>query len=83
MRLSRPARVLRRRGAIVEVETGGEAGWYSALARPEVRTGDWVLTNTEALLTILTREEAAEMSDAVAELEQASSVNSSGPEEWP
>lgn len=53
---------------MVEVDTGGQARWYSALARPEVRTGDWVLTHANLVLTILTEEEAAEMEDAVAEL---------------
>ena len=68
MCLSRPGRVLRRDGTMVEVQTGDRAGWYSALARPEVRTGDWVLTHANLVLTILTPDEAAEMSDAVAEL---------------
>ena len=66
----RPGRVVRRQGAMVEVDSGGEAGWYSTLARPEVRTGDWVLTNANVVLTILTREEAAEMVDTVAEPER-------------
>lgn len=69
MCLSRPGRVLRRQGAMVEVDTSGGLGWHSALTRPEVRAGDWVLTHAGAVLTILTREEAAEMADAVAELE--------------
>jgi hydrogenase maturation factor len=56
---------------MVEVDTGGMAGWYSALTRPEVRTGDWVLTHAGVVLTILTSEEAAEMADTVAELEAA------------
>ena len=68
MCLSRPGRVLRRRGAMVEVDTGDQVRWYSALARPEVRTGDWVLTHANLVLTILDEETAAEMADTVAEL---------------
>jgi hydrogenase maturation factor len=65
---SRPGRVLRRRGTMVEVESGGQTRWYSALARPEVRTGDRVLTHANLVLTILTAEEADEMEEALAEL---------------
>ena len=68
MCLSRPGRVLRRRGTMVEVDTGEQVRWCSALARPEVRTGDRVLTHANLVLTILTDDEAAEMEDAVAEL---------------
>lgn len=68
MCLSRPGRVVRRRGAMVEVDTGGQVRWYSAVARPEVRTGDLVLTHANFVLTILTEDEAAEMEDAIAEL---------------
>lgn len=53
---------------MVEVDTSGQVRWYSALARPEVRTGDWVLTHANLVLTILNDEEAAEMADAVAQL---------------
>jgi hydrogenase maturation factor len=52
---------------MVEVDTGGRARWCSAIARPEVRTGDWVLTHADLVLTILTEEEAADMADGVAE----------------
>jgi len=68
MGLSGPGRVLRRDGTMVEVRTGDQVRWCSALARPEVRTGDWVLTHPNLVLTILTADEAAEMADTVAEL---------------
>jgi hydrogenase maturation factor len=68
MCLSRPGRVLRRDAAMVEVQTGDRVRWYSALARPEVGPGDWVLTHANLVLAILAPEEAAEMADAVAEL---------------
>jgi Zn finger protein HypA/HybF involved in hydrogenase expression/hydrogenase maturation factor len=68
MCLSRPGRVVRHDGTMVEVQTGDQVRWHSALARPEVRTGDWVLTHANLVLTILTPDEAAEMADAVAEL---------------
>jgi len=53
---------------MVEVDTGDQVRWCSALARPEVRTGDRVLTHAGLVLTILTEDEAAEMEDAVAEV---------------
>ena len=68
MCMSRPGRVLRHDGSMVEVDTGGQVRWYSALARPEVRTGDRVLTHANLVLTILTEDEAAEIEDAIAEL---------------
>ncbi|HSR22120.1 MAG TPA: HypC/HybG/HupF family hydrogenase formation chaperone [Candidatus Eisenbacteria bacterium] len=68
MCLSRPGRVLRRDGTMVEVEAGGRTRWYSALARPEVRPGDRVLTHANLVLTILTTSEADQMETAVAEL---------------
>lgn len=68
MCLSMPGRVLRRDGTMVEVQAGDQVRWFSALARPEVRTGDWVLTHANLVLTILTSDEAAEMADSVAEL---------------
>jgi hydrogenase assembly chaperone HypC/HupF len=68
MCLSRPGRVLRRQGTRVEVDTAGVARWYSTVVRPEVRTGDWVLTHANLVLTILTEEEAAEMEAYAARL---------------
>ena len=53
---------------MVEVESGGQARWYSTLARPEVRPGDRVITHANLVLSILTEAEAAEMEAAVAEL---------------
>jgi hydrogenase maturation factor len=46
-----------------------------ALTRPEVRAGDCVVTHAGTVLTILTREEAAEMADAVAELEATALIH--------
>jgi hydrogenase assembly chaperone HypC/HupF len=66
--LGRPGRVLRRRGAMVEVETGGRPRWYSTLARPEVMPGDLVLTHASLVLAVLSPSEAAEMEEAFAEL---------------
>jgi hydrogenase maturation factor len=60
---------------MVEVDTGGALDWCSAVTRPEVRAGDWVLTHAGTVLTILTREEAAEMADAVAELEATAPIH--------
>jgi len=53
---------------MVEVDTGGQVRWYSAVARPEVRTGDRVLTHADLVLTILTEDEAGEIEDGLASL---------------
>lgn len=63
-----PGRVLRREGAMVEVETGGVTRWHSTLARPEVKAGDRVLTHANLVLSILSDSEAAEIEAAFAEL---------------
>lgn len=68
MCMSRPGRVLRREGAMVEVAAGGRVRWYSALACPEVRPGDRVLTHANLVLAILPDSEADEMEEAVAEV---------------
>lgn len=61
MCLSRRGRVLRRRGRMVEVDMGGQVRWFSALARPELRTDDRVLTHANLVLTNLTEDEAGEI----------------------
>jgi hydrogenase assembly chaperone HypC/HupF len=66
--LSMPGRVLRREGPMVEVETGGVTRWHSALACPEVKAGDRVLTHANLVLSILSEPEADEMEAAFAEL---------------
>jgi hydrogenase maturation factor len=63
-----PGRVLRREGSMVEVETGGVTRWHSTLARPDVKTGDRVLTHANLVLSILSESEADEMEAAFAEL---------------
>lgn len=68
MCLSMPGRVLRREGAMVEVETGGVTRWHSTLARPEVKAGDRVLTHANLVLSILSDSEADEIEAAFAEL---------------
>jgi hydrogenase maturation factor len=53
---------------MVEVDSGGQLRWYSALARPEVRAGDRVLTHANLVLTILQEDEAEEIADTLAQL---------------
>jgi hypothetical protein len=53
---------------MVEVEIGGRTRWCSALACPEVRPGDRVLTNANLVLAVLSPADADEMEAAVAEL---------------
>jgi hypothetical protein len=76
---SRPGRVVRREGTMVEVRAGDQVRWCSALARPEVRTGDWVLTHGDRVLTILTPDEASEMADAAAGRAPTGGTADSGP----
>ena len=68
MCLSRPGRALRRHGTMVQVEVGGRTRWCSALARPEVRPGDRVLTDANLVLAVIDPADADEMEAAVAEL---------------
>ncbi|HEX8997499.1 MAG TPA: HypC/HybG/HupF family hydrogenase formation chaperone [Ktedonobacterales bacterium] len=65
-----PGRVIALNGALAEVESGGERSWFNALAQPDVRVGDWVSTHANLIVAILSEEEATQMIDLAAEMDE-------------
>ncbi len=70
MCLTVPGRVIQVQGAMAEVESLGQRDWYNALAQPEVKAGDYVLTHANLIVAIISQEEAKRMEEAAREMEQ-------------
>jgi hydrogenase expression/formation protein HypC len=68
MCVSIPGRVTAVQGAMAEVESDGRRAWFNALAQPEVKVGDYVLTHANLIVSIISEEEAERMFDAAREL---------------
>ena len=66
MCLSNPGQVLAVQGARALVRTRGRTIWCNALAQPEVRPDDYVLTHADLIVAIISREEAQRVQEAVA-----------------
>jgi hydrogenase expression/formation protein HypC len=64
-----PGRVTQVQGAMAEVETNGQRAWFNALAQPDVKVGDYVLTHANLIVSIISEEEAQRMFDAIGEIE--------------
>jgi hydrogenase expression/formation protein HypC len=65
-----PGKVTQVRGAMAEVETEGRVAWFNALAQPDVKVGDYVLTHANLIVSIISQEEAQRMFDAIREMEE-------------
>jgi hydrogenase assembly chaperone HypC/HupF len=70
MCISLPGRVTTLNGALAEVATADRTTWCNALAVPEVRIGDWVLTHANLIVAIISAEEADTMLQAATELQE-------------
>ena len=70
MCISLPGRVTAVNGALASVRTEDRTAWYNALAVPEVRVGDWVMTHANLIVAIVTADEAATTLRAAAELRE-------------
>lgn len=70
MCLTAPGRVTQIWGAMAEIETEGRREWYNALAQPEVRIGDFVLTHANLIVAIVSQEDAQSMQEALDDLER-------------
>jgi hydrogenase expression/formation protein HypC len=57
--MSRPGRVVQVAGGMAEVESGDRCAWFNALMVPEARVGDWVLTHTGLVVSVIDEAEAA------------------------
>jgi hydrogenase assembly chaperone HypC/HupF len=70
MCLTIPGRVTQVQGAMAEVESGGRREWYNALAQPDVKVDDYVLTHANLIVAIISEEEAQRMQEAADEVER-------------
>jgi hydrogenase assembly chaperone HypC/HupF len=70
MCLTIPGRVTQVQGAMAEVESGGRREWYNALAQPDVKVDDYVLTHANLIVAIISPEEAQRMQEAADEVER-------------
>jgi hydrogenase maturation factor len=55
---------------MAEVDTNGRRAWFNALAQPDVKVGDYVLTHANLIVSIIPEEEAERMFDAIREMEE-------------
>jgi hydrogenase assembly chaperone HypC/HupF len=70
MCLTLPGLVTQVQGPMAEIESGGRRDWYNALAQPDVRVGDYVLTHANLIVAIISQEEADRMREAADEVER-------------
>ncbi len=65
-----PGKVTQVQGAMAEVETNGRTAWFNALAQPDLKVGDYVLTHANLIVSIISEEEAQRMFDTIREMEE-------------
>ena len=70
MCLTVPGRVVQVQGAMAEVESRGQRDWYNALAQPDVKVGDYVLTHANLIIAVISEAEAQRMEAAAQEMER-------------
>ena len=75
--MSRPGHVVQVRDGMAEVETAGRRAWFNALMAPEAKAGDWVLTHTGVVLSVITRTDVDALDALMAEVDQAKAHDSS------
>lgn len=70
MCLTIPGRVTQVQGAMAEVESRDQRDWYNALAQPDVKIGDYVLTHANLIIAVISEAEAQRMEEAAQEMER-------------
>ena len=70
MCLTVPGLVTQVQGPMAEVQSGEQHEWFNALAQPDVKVGDYVLTHANLIVAIISEEEAMRMQDALDEVER-------------
>jgi hydrogenase expression/formation protein HypC len=58
MCMSLPGRVVQVLDGMAEVERDGRRAWFNALMVPEAKTGDWVLTHTSLVISVISEADA-------------------------
>jgi len=73
--MSRPGRVLQVADGMAEVESTGRRGWFNALMVPEARVGDWVLTHTGLVVSVIDQAEAEATATLISEITALASAD--------
>ena len=60
-----PGRVTQIKGNQAEVETEGYTGWFSVAAVPDVKTGDYVLTHADLVVSVISQAEAQRLQQEI------------------
>ena len=78
MCMSRPGRIVRLRDGEAEVESNGRRAWFNALMVPEARSGDWVLTHTGIVLSVIGQTDVDALNALMAEIDHAAAGGLAG-----
>lgn len=73
MCMSRPGRVVELREGMAAVEREGRRAWFNSLLVPEARVGDWVLTHTSLVVSVIDERQAIETEALIRELTEVPS----------
>jgi hydrogenase expression/formation protein HypC len=76
--ISLPGTVVTVQGAAALIETAGTGRWCNALLQPELEPGDRVLVHAGLVVQVLTPEQARDMEEAFAELDELERSRSNG-----
>ncbi len=78
MCVSRPGRIVRLLDGMAEVESKGKRTWFNALMVPEAKSGDWVLTHTGIVLSVIGQADVDALDALMAEIDQAAADGLAG-----
>jgi hydrogenase expression/formation protein HypC len=73
MCMSRPGRIVQLLDGMAEVESNGRRTWFNVLMVPEAKPGDWVLTHTGIVLSVIGQADVDALDALMAEIDQAAS----------
>jgi hydrogenase expression/formation protein HypC len=76
MCVSRPGRVIQVHDGLAEVESAGRRAWFNSLMVPEAKVGDWVLTHTGLVLSVVTPEDVVAVEALMVEVDRARAAES-------
>jgi hydrogenase expression/formation protein HypC len=78
MCMSRPGRIVQLLDGMAEVETNGRRAWFNALMVPDARPGEWVLTHTGIVLSVIDQSEVEALGALMAEVDRAAAGGLAG-----
>jgi hydrogenase expression/formation protein HypC len=76
--MSRPGRIVQLLDGMAEVETNGRRAWFNALMVPDARPGEWVLTHTGIVLSVIDQSEVEALGALMAEVDRAAAGGLAG-----